>query len=54
MIEQNLPKIESRFDENEKLKSLKRAVTDPLFITDLEESMASFTSVDDEWWEHES
>ena len=54
MIEQNLPKIGPHSDVNEKLKRLHRAIDDPLFMTDLEESMASFTSVDDEWWEHES
>jgi len=54
MIEQNLPKIGPHSDVNEKLKRLHRAIEDPLFMTDLEESMVSFTSVDDEWWEHES
>ena len=54
MIEKNLPKIGPHFDVNEKLKRLNSAVIDPLFMTDLEESMVSFTSADDEWWEHES
>ena len=35
----------------DKLHLLKQAVTDPLFLDDLEETMADFAEVDSEWWE---
>lgn len=38
-------------DDNQKLHMLKRAVRDPLFMTDLEESMSDFAAADRDWWE---
>ena len=41
-------------DRNEarKIKEIDLAASDPLFLADLRETMATFEAVDAEWWEH--
>jgi hypothetical protein len=36
---------------DEKLRQLEQAPHDPLFMADLDETMAAYESVDAEWWE---
>ena len=36
---------------DEKLRQMEHAAADPLFITDLTDTMAVFEHVDAEWWE---
>jgi len=42
-------------DQNEarKIQEIELAATDPLFLADLEETMAAFEATDAEWWERE-
>jgi hypothetical protein len=44
----NLP---SNAEEDEQLRLMEQAASDPLFIADMHESMAAFSLVDSEWWE---
>jgi hypothetical protein len=37
--------------EQEKLRMIERAASDPLFLADLQEMMNAFEHVDAEWWE---
>jgi len=39
------------FDEVDKLTQMEKAGHDPLFMTDLKESMSAFAEADAEWWE---
>jgi len=46
--------LEQRFptaDEADKLDQMEQAANDPLFMTDLHETMSAFAEVDAEWWE---
>ncbi len=54
MIERNLPKEGVPDIQAEKLYRMKHAATDTLFMADLNETMNSFSTVDSEWWEHET
>ena len=47
ILEQRFPSV----DEADKLDRMKQAAHDPLFIADLQETMAAFADVDAEWWE---
>ena len=38
-------------EEEDKLRLIKKAANDPLFLADLEETMAVYQQVDTEWWE---
>lgn len=37
--------------EDAQLRLMEQAVTDPLFLADLQETMTDFAQVDAEWWE---
>jgi hypothetical protein len=37
--------------EARQLREIEAAVNDPLFLSDLEETMAAFETTDAEWWE---
>ncbi len=37
--------------DNEKLRKIEQAASDPLFLADLREAMNDFEHVDAEWWE---
>jgi len=46
--------LEQRFplpDEADKLEQMEQAVSDPLFMADLRETMSTFAEADAEWWE---
>jgi hypothetical protein len=48
--------IEGRIDEHKedaeaKLRLIEKAARDPQFLADLNEIMAAFAHVDNEWWE---
>jgi hypothetical protein len=38
--------------DDDKIKLIEQAATDPLFLADLRETMEAFAGVDAEWWEH--
>lgn len=38
-------------EEERMLKEMETAVNDPLFMADLVETMESFETIDNEWWE---
>jgi hypothetical protein len=38
-------------EEEDKLRLIKKAANDPLFLADLEETMSVYQQVDTEWWE---
>jgi len=38
-------------NEADKLAQMEQAANDPLFMTDLQETMSAFAEVDAEWWE---
>ena len=51
-----LNKLESALEEKEQeevqqLAQMEKAVNDPLFMADLQETMEDFITVDSEWWE---
>ena len=54
MIEQSLPREGVTDAQTDKLNRMKYAADDTLFMADLNETMHSFSSVDREWWEHET
>jgi len=54
MIEHNLPREGVTDVKIEKLNRMKHAVNDTLFMTDLNETMSTYSTVDREWWEHET
>lgn len=37
--------------ETNKLKQMEKAANDPLFMSDLRETMSAFAEADAEWWE---
>ncbi len=46
--------LEQRFPtpgEDKKLAQMEQAASDPLFMTDLRETMSAFADADAEWWE---
>ena len=47
ILEQRFPSV----DKAGKLEQMEQAVHDPLFVADLQETMAAFADVDAEWWE---
>jgi hypothetical protein len=54
MIERSLPREGTPDIQTEKLNCMKHAANDTLFMADLNETMDSFSTVDSEWWEHET
>jgi hypothetical protein len=54
MIEHSLPQEGVKDVQTDKLKRMKQALNDTLFMADLHETMHSFSTVDREWWEHET
>jgi len=54
MIESNLPRKGVPDIQTEKLNRMKHAANDALFMADLNGAMDSFSTVDSEWWEHET
>jgi hypothetical protein len=54
LIEDVLEKQIKTRSEVENLMLMKQAANDPLFLADLEETMAAFQSVDTDWWEPNS
>ncbi len=42
---------ESMQEEERMLKEIEASVNDPLFMADLTETMESFKTIDNEWWE---
>ncbi len=47
ILEQRFPSL----DEAHRIDQMEQAAQDPLFIADLQETMAAFAAVDAEWWE---
>ena len=41
-------------DDQDKLALIRKAMDDPGFVADLEETMHAFRAVDAEWWEAET
>ncbi|MEE8585327.1 MAG: hypothetical protein V3T83_10795 [Acidobacteriota bacterium] len=49
-VESLLRKRSTQGDEK-KLRQLEQAIRDPLFMTDLKETMSDFAVADRDWWE---
>jgi len=54
IIERSLPRGGIPDNQSGKLDLMKHAANDTLFMADLVETMHSFSTVDSEWWEHET
>jgi antitoxin (DNA-binding transcriptional repressor) of toxin-antitoxin stability system len=51
LVREVLDQEASALDEAAKLAKMEQAAQDPLFLTDLRETMSAFAEADAEWWE---
>lgn len=51
LVKDVLEKKVQALEEADKLARMEQAAQDPLFLTDLRETMTAFSQADAEWWE---
>jgi hypothetical protein len=51
LVKDVLERKTQALNEADKLAEMEQAAQDPLFLTDLCETMSAFSEVDAEWWE---